>query len=137
MPPCPASSPIAHARQSARQRYTRGYQSGKNEEDVLLTSTHWGVYDITVENGEVTRVAPFDRDPDPSPIGQSLIGAVTGPARIRRPAVRKNYLERGPGTTSKLRGTEPFVEVSWDEALTLVADELKRVKASFGNASIF
>jgi biotin/methionine sulfoxide reductase len=111
--------------------------SEEDEEDVLLTSTHWGVYDVTVKDGEVTRVAPFDRDPDPSPIGQSLIGTVTGPTRVRRPAIRKSYLEGGPGAASRLRGAEPFIEVSWDEALTLVADELRRVKASFGNASIF
>jgi biotin/methionine sulfoxide reductase len=54
------------------------------------------VYDVKVQNGEVVRVAPFEHDPDPSPIGQSLIGSVTGPARVRRPAVRKTYLERGP-----------------------------------------
>jgi len=95
------------------------------------------VYDIAVEGGEIVRVAPFKHDPDPSPIGQSLIGSVTGPVRVRRPAVRKSYLERGPRAESMLRGAEPFVEVSWDEALTLVANELKRVKSSFGNEAIF
>ena len=52
----------------------------------MLTSTHWGVYDVVVEGGEIARVLPFEHDPDPSPIGQSL-PAVTGPARVRRPAV--------------------------------------------------
>ena len=103
----------------------------------MLTSTHWGVYDVTVEAGEVTRVTPFEKDPDPSPIGQSLIGTVTGPVRIRRPAVRKSWLEGGPGSARHLRGAEPFVEVSWDEAISLVAAELQRVKSDFGNASIF
>ena len=103
----------------------------------MLTSTHWGVYDVTVEAGAVTRVTPFDKDPDPSPIGQSLIGTVTGPVRIRRPAVRKSWLEGGPEAARDLRGAEPFVEVSWDEAISLVAAELKRVKTDFGNASIF
>ena len=103
----------------------------------MLTSTHWGVYDVTVEQGEVTRVEPFPHDPDPSPIGLSLVGTVTGPVRIRRPAVRKSYLEGGPGAARHLRGAEPFVEVSWDEALALVSSELKRVIASHGNASVF
>jgi biotin/methionine sulfoxide reductase len=95
------------------------------------------VYDVDVQNGDVVRVVPFEHDPDPSPIGQSLIGTVTGPMRVRRPAVRKSYLKGGPGTSSHLRGAEPFVEVSWDEALSLVAAELKRVKSQFGNESIF
>ncbi len=103
----------------------------------MLTSTHWGVYDVIVEGGEIARVVPFDKDPDPSPIGQSLRGTVTGPTRIRRPAVRRSYLESGPGTATHQRGAEPFVEVSWDEALTLVANELKRVTTQFGNDSIF
>jgi biotin/methionine sulfoxide reductase len=103
----------------------------------MLTSTHWGVYDVTVEGGEIVRVTPFDKDPDPSPIGQSLVGAVTGPVRIRRPAVRRSYLEHGPGAATHRRGAEPFVEVSWNEAIALVAAELARVKAAFGNESIF
>jgi len=103
----------------------------------MLTSTHWGVYDIAVENGEITRVVPFQADPDPSPIGQSLLGTVTGPTRVRRPAVRRSYLEGGPGTSRDKRGAEPFVEVSWDEALALVASELKRVTANVGNTAIF
>lgn len=103
----------------------------------MLTSTHWGVYDVTVKDGEITRVSPFEKDPDPSPIGQSLCYTVTGPLRIRRPAVRKSYLERGAGASPHLRGAEPFVEVSWDEALVLVAAELTRVRSQFGNGSIF
>jgi biotin/methionine sulfoxide reductase len=103
----------------------------------MLTSTHWGVYDVLVEGGKIVRVVPFDRDPDPSPIGQSLQGAMTGPTRIRRPAVRRSYLEGGPSTANEMRGAEPFVQVSWDDALTLVAAELKRVIRDFGNSSIF
>jgi biotin/methionine sulfoxide reductase len=51
--------------------------------------------------------------------------------------VRKTYLERGPGAATDKRGAEPFVEVSWQEALDLVAAELQRVRHAFGNASIF
>jgi len=103
----------------------------------MLTSTHWGVYDVTVEAGRITRIAPFERDPDPSPIGQSLADAVTGPTRVRHPAVRKSYLEGGPGAAPERRGAEPFVKIGWDEALALAAAELRRVKTQFGNASIF
>jgi biotin/methionine sulfoxide reductase len=102
----------------------------------MLTSTHWGVYDVKVEAGHITGIAPFEHDPDPSPIGQSL-AAVTGPARVRQPAVRKSYLEGGPGAATERRGAESFVNVSWKEALDLVAAELRRVKSHFGNGSIF
>jgi len=102
----------------------------------MLTSTHWGVYDITAEDGEIVRIEPFHKDPDPSPIGQSL-KAATGRTRVRKPAVRRSYLEGGPGFARHLRGAEPFVEVEWDEALALVSSELDRVITSFGNSSIF
>lgn len=103
----------------------------------MLTSTHWGVYDVTAENGGIGLVAPFAHDPDPSPIGQSLRGTVTGPCRVRRPAVRAGYLEKGPGGARERRGGEPFVEVRWDEALSLVAGELRRVTRRHGNTAIF
>ena len=106
----------------------------------MLTSTHWGVYDVTVQDGVITGVTPFDRDPDPSPIGNSLPGAVQGPLRVRHPAVRKSYLEGGAGAapeSRRKRGAEPFVNVSWNEALDLVAAELKRVTSTFGNSAIF
>ena len=103
----------------------------------MLTSTHWGVYDVAVKDGIVSSVTPFDRDPDPSPIGNALPGAIQGPMRVRHPAVRKSYLEGGPGTAPHLRGTEPFVNVSWNEALDLVAAELKRVTGAFGNSAVF
>ncbi|HEX2828655.1 MAG TPA: molybdopterin-dependent oxidoreductase [Burkholderiales bacterium] len=103
----------------------------------MLTSTHWGVYDVHVERGEIVRVDPFVHDPDPSPIGQSLVGAVTGPVRVRRPAIRRSWLEHGPGAATEKRGCEPFVEVSWNEALDLVAKDLQRVTQTYGNSAIF
>ena len=104
---------------------------------MLLTSTHWGTYEVTARNGRIEAVRPFALDPDPSPIGNSLRDALTHPVRVLRPMVRKGWLENGPTGTGQGRGREPFVPVSWDEATRLVADELRRVKALHGNASIF
>ena len=104
----------------------------------MLTSTHWGVYDIAVKDGKVTGVTPFERDPDPSPIGHSIPGAVQGPMRVRHPAVRKSYLEHGTSPASRRkRGADAFVNVSWNEALDLVAAELKRVTTQHGNSAVF
>jgi biotin/methionine sulfoxide reductase len=103
----------------------------------LLTSTHWGVYEVEVEAGRVARLKPFEHDPAPSPIGNSIPAALYSPTRVLRPAVRKSYLEGGPGTASEQRGAEPFVEVSWSEALDIVAAEVDRVKTKLGNESIF
>lgn len=103
----------------------------------LLTSTHWGVYEVEVEGGRVARLKPFAHDPDPSPIGDSIPAALTSPSRILRPAIRRSWLENGPGSRTEARGAEPFVEVAWNEALDLVAADLKRVRAAHGNEGIF
>ncbi|HEU5111963.1 MAG TPA: molybdopterin-dependent oxidoreductase, partial [Acidimicrobiia bacterium] len=78
---------------------------------------------------------PFAKDPDPSPIGQSL--KAVRRSRVARPAVRESWLRDGPGSNREGRGHEPFVEVGWDRALDLVAAELERVRSTFGNKSIY
>ena len=106
-----------------------------------FTSLHWGVYRPRVVEGRLTGMDPAQWDTDPSPIGASIPGAIDSTTRIRRPAVRRSFLEcfddhpalRNP----QLRGNEVFVEVSWDVALDLVATELTRVKGEHGNQAIF
>jgi biotin/methionine sulfoxide reductase len=101
------------------------------------TATHWGIYQIEQTPGEEPRLDPFLRDPDPSPIGLSMLAASKGALRVRRPAVRRSWLQHGPGSHPELRGKDPFVEVSWDVALDLVAGELQRVISIHGNRAIF
>jgi biotin/methionine sulfoxide reductase len=59
--------------------------------------------------------------------------------RVQKPAVREGWLRNRekPNAQAPQRGSDRFVEVSWDDALSLVADELQRVRTSYGNASIF
>lgn len=106
------------------------------EDEHNLTVTHWGTYRVTTDNGVLTAVDPVEWDRNPSRIGFSLPGAVQGDSRVRRPAVRLGYLQGRPDHRRE-RGKEPFVEVSWEQALTLVADELKRVKQTHGNQAIY
>ena len=46
---------------------------------VGLTSAHWGVYEFAVKNGRITEMKPFAEDPDPSPIGPSIIDLLDDP----------------------------------------------------------
>ncbi|TDE34915.1 molybdopterin guanine dinucleotide-containing S/N-oxide reductase [Antarcticimicrobium sediminis] len=103
----------------------------------LLTSAHWGTYWVDVSDGRVTNLRTFEHDPDPSPIGHGIVNVMDGPLRITSPAVRKSWLEHGPGTRGDLRGQEDFVSVSWDEAERLVATELDRVRTQHGNDAIY
>ncbi|MBB6308849.1 molybdopterin-dependent oxidoreductase [Xanthobacter tagetidis] len=100
-------------------------------------TTHWGIYRAAMADGRAIALDPFEGDPDPSPIAQSMLGALDHPCRILRPAVRRSFLERGAAATGAGRGAEPFVEVDWPQALDLVARELDRVRHDFGNSAIF
>lgn len=100
-----------------------------------LTSTHWGVYRVRPA-GDAIVLEPFEHDRNPSPIGLSMADAARGPTRVRRPAIRKGYLDRGPESRDG-RGSEAFVEVPWDEALDIVAEALRRTIARHGNRAIF
>lgn len=103
---------------------------------MALTSTHWGTYRPRVENDRLVDLDTVPWDRRPSQIGRSLIEGITAPCRIRRPAIRQGFL-RNRASSRDGRGAEPFVEVPWDEALDIVAAELKRVKEQHGNSSIF
>jgi biotin/methionine sulfoxide reductase len=102
-----------------------------------LTSSHWGTYRAKVKDGKVSELIGWEHDKDPSPIGPGILDVQHGPTRIDSPMVRKSWLENGPGNRNDLRGIDPFIEISWDKAETLVAEELNRVKNNFGNSSIF
>ena len=105
--------------------------------DVRTTAlvTHWGPFIVDSEGDEIVAVRDHPDDPDPSPIGQSL--KQVKQCRVERPAVRRSWLEQGPGARRDLRGREPFVEVSWEQALDLVAAELTRVRDQYGYPAIF
>ena len=80
---------------------------------------------------------PYEGDPDPSPIARNIPASLEHPARIRRPAVRRSFLEKGLAAGGEGRGAEPFVEVDWDAALDLVAAEVGAGPRDHGNDAIF
>lgn len=109
----------------------------KEPAQTYSTSTHWGNFTVTVENDQIKHVEPYTADPDPSPIGQSLLDVQDPDSRVARPMVRQGYLAKGIDSDRAQRGREPFVAVEWDQAFDLVAAELTRVKEEHGNESIY
>ena len=102
-----------------------------------LTATHWGLYEVTRAADGRESLRPFAGDPDPAPIGLDALSEEVARLRVRRPSIRKSWLDHGPGAAPERRGDEPFVEVAWERALDLVTSELKRVIAERGNTAIF
>ncbi|WP_319495683.1 molybdopterin-dependent oxidoreductase [uncultured Cohaesibacter sp.] len=94
------------------------------------TAAHWGTYEIHDND-----LKPVGDDPAPSRIGKGWLSASCNlDSRILRPAIRKGWLE---GDGGKDRLDDVFVEVSWDEAATRVAEELTRIGREHGNGAIY
>jgi anaerobic dimethyl sulfoxide reductase subunit A len=67
--------------------------------------------------------------------GRALRMDIMSPDRLKYPMVRKNW---APGGGKKeLRGRDEWVRISWNEALDILASELKRIVATHGNEAIY
>lgn len=98
---------------------------------------HWGAFTAVVEDGTLIRCEPFSGDPAPSKMLDSIVPLVYSEQRIRRPMVRRSWLQKRENAGGALRGKEDFVEVSWDVALDLVAEENRRVRDRYGADGLF
>ncbi|BAS26235.1 molybdopterin-dependent oxidoreductase [Limnochorda pilosa] len=67
--------------------------------------------------------------------GRSQRKQVFGADRLKYPMKRRHW-EPGGGQ-KELRGRDEWVRISWDEALDIVASEIKRIKETHGNRAIF
>lgn len=120
-------------------KLSRTFDLGKSvlNDAEVMNASHWGVYRVHVKGGKIERLEPVEFDKAPSLQLQALAQQPYNAARIRYPMVRKSYLEKGYKAGGKGRGSEPFVRVTWDKALELVASELKRVREKYGPVSIY
>jgi biotin/methionine sulfoxide reductase len=98
-------------------------------------TSHWGVFSARLGEAGL-EVRPYAGDPDPNGIIGNFAAALRHSARIAQPAIRRGWLERGPGPDDR-RGRDEFVSVSWERALDLLAGELARIRdpgAVFGGS---
>jgi len=112
-----------------------------DEGTVLIPhASHYGPFMAVVKDGVLVGVQPI-KELDAMPTEMLLEGIVSRtyhPTRIKYPMVRKSYLENPKGDVRpELRGKDPFVRVSWEEALALVADASLRTIEEHGNEAIF
>lgn len=99
--------------------------------------THWGAFQLLVQDGRIVGVEPYAEDPAPSDIIRSVPEWVDPAYRVAKPSVREGWLKSRERSDGAGRGVERFVEVDWDTALGLVAGEIDRVRGEHGNAAIF
>jgi len=102
-----------------------------------MTCSHFGAFTAKVKDGIFVKAIPFAMDKNPSKMIEALPDRVNSNTRVKYPMVRASYLKDGIKSDRSKRGTEPFVQVSWEKALDLVAAEMTRVKKQYGNEAIF
>jgi biotin/methionine sulfoxide reductase len=102
---------------------------------VTVHLTHWGAFEAVSDGERLTEVRPWRGDPEPMPLIGNVASAQHHPARIAVPHVRKGWLDHGPGGPG--RGDDPFVPVTWDVVLDLLAGELRRVYRDYGAEAVY
>ena len=106
--------------------YVEPFSLTPDEAKSLYTVTAGGK---TFNRGEVPRLAN-------SAMGLAQRSRLGDPTRISYPLKRADFVPGGAGDVST-RGKDNFVRITWDEALDTVANEIKRVKAKYGNPALF
>jgi formate dehydrogenase major subunit len=105
-------------------------EKGQGDHSVVTTCAYCGVgcsFKAEIQGGEVVRMVPY-KDGKANH-GHSCVkgrfawGYTTHRDRIYKPMIRKKI-------------TDPWQEVSWDEAIGYAASEFKRIQAKYGRESI-
>src|SRR5512136_1147543 len=125
-------------------------------EQVLTQCTIAGPVKVTVRDGKIVKMRPFvldetDKggwtieargrkftDPRKIPIGTFVTGErmrVYAENRIKYPMIRKHFDPKGE-RHPELRGKDEYVRITWDQALDIVASEIKRIRKTYGPAAI-
>ena len=111
---------------------------------------------VYVKGGKIVRMTPIefdDHDPQPwtikakgkeftpprktslAPHGQTVKSTIYSPDRILYPMKRVDFDPNGERNPQN-RGISGYERISWDEALNIVANEIKRQKTVHGNGAI-
>jgi molybdopterin guanine dinucleotide-containing S/N-oxide reductase-like protein len=118
--------------------------------------TNGGPVFVYVRGGKIVRITPIDfddTDPPPwtinarghdwtpprrttlAPHGQNYKSVIYSPDRLLYPMKRVDFDPHGARNPQN-RGKSGYVRISWDEALTIVTDEIKRQKREYGPGCI-
>lgn len=108
---------------------------------LIPSACHWGPFKAVVKKGVLVGIQPLpELDATPTTmLTKGVLSRVYSKTRVAAPMVRKSWLSRrgADAATRHLRGHEPFVQVSWDEALALVAEAILSTAEQHGNQALF
>ncbi|MDB9823001.1 molybdopterin-dependent oxidoreductase [Deltaproteobacteria bacterium] len=121
-----------------------------------VSGTNGGPVFVYVKDGKIIRITPIDfddSDAEPwtieargkkftpsrrttiSPFSLALKSMIYSPGRLLYPMKRVDFNPKGE-RNYRNRGISDYERISWDEALDIVADEIKRVKREHGPGAI-
>ncbi len=103
----------------------------------VITGTHWGVLKVTLKDGKIIKSESNVKTSDIPNSLQKNTADLVYRSRVKYPMVRKSYLENPDNPKPALRGSEEFVRVSYEDAIKLVARELKKTRQTKGAESVF
>jgi molybdopterin guanine dinucleotide-containing S/N-oxide reductase-like protein len=124
-------------------------------ERTYLNCTVGGAVKVTVENGKIKRVRPITLTPDDAkgwtieargetftPPRKSTLGPMVYTEkqrvyenRVKYPWIRVDFDPKGNRNVQN-RGKSGYRRATWEEALTIVADEIKRVQQTYGKEAV-
>jgi len=128
----------------------------KNDEQVFTNCTTGGPVYAYVKNGKIARMEPLQLSDDDaaswvieahgkrftppriarvSPFTLAERSRIYGTSRILHPLKRVDFNPKGDRKAEN-RGKSGYVEISWDEALDLLTDEIKRIHISYGQGAV-
>ena len=145
--------------QTLMMSQTVGWKIGTRLEDGTMrycNMTNGGPVFVYVKDGKIVRMTPIDFDDDDpkswtieargmnftpprkttlAPHGQNAKSIVYSPDRLLYPMKRVDFDPNGERNPQN-RGKSGYVRISWEEAITLVTDEIKRQKREHGPGAI-
>ncbi|AKT91502.1 molybdopterin guanine dinucleotide-containing S/N-oxide reductase [Campylobacter gracilis] len=103
----------------------------------ILTAARWGILKASVKNGKIVKSAPWKIISKIPNTLQNTMADLVYNTRIKAPMVRKSYLADPDNPKPELRGLDEWVEVKYEDAIKLVARELKKTREQKGADSVF
>ena len=102
----------------------------------VLTAAHWGPMLVGTDGEQVLSSRGALQTSFTNSLQSVVRDQVHSKTRVRYPMVRKGFLA-SPDSPQGTRGQDEFVRVSWDDALTLIDRQHRRIRETYGPASIF
>lgn len=111
--------------------------SGLVKNGTVITAAHWGILKLTIKDGKIIKSEPWEKVTKMDNPLQHFTPDMVYESRVKYPYVRKSYLENPDNPKTELRGKEEFVRVSYEQAIKLIAKELKKTRDQKGTQAIF